>query len=278
MILNPGSAPRGTYFNTPAKEGGDLPVPPTQEEQELAAFETFAKANEAHRPSNFKTTDEWVNSWKNLRASYTRATQELADLKKKAEPPKVEPKKEDSPASLKVPVTPKADESAEIDMDALEAEFEANDGKLTDETRNKLKTNHKLSDSMIDRTIGVMKREAAERVSAAAEVLGGQPELNKLLKWTQTNLSEAEKNAADKGFKSPLWKETLLGLQARMNQGKPPEPGSDVPGKVNSNQGGSVTPYSSVAMMSKDINDPRYRNDPDFRKQVESKIRLGIPA
>lgn len=93
-----------------------------------------------------------------------------------------------------------------------------------------------------------------------------------MIEWASKNLSEGEIQAYNAAVSSGTPEQisfAVEGLYARYSRTVSSPP----PGLIR----GSTTPstgagYTSIAQLQQDMSDPRYKNDPAFRKQVEQKL------
>jgi hypothetical protein len=105
--------------------------------------------------------------------------------------------------------------------------------------------------------------------------VGGKEELDGLLKWADTALSESEKTAANQALQSlntDQAKLVLQGLQSRKAKALGVEPNL-VKGRAT---GVSDAPkgYESTAQWIKDVRSEQYKTDPAFRAKVAAKLRV----
>lgn len=106
------------------------------------------------------------------------------------------------------------------------------------------------------------KRDADRR--AAAERVGGDKNLSAMLEWAKTNLPESERNQITEQLRSQNWSIALDALAHRYQQNQ------KVPGQINNSGSGapSAAPWNSQAERDAAYRDPRYRVDPNYRRQV----------
>ncbi len=162
----------------------------------------------------------------------------------------------------------KVAESAGLDMEALQAEY-AEKQDLSPESKAAL-AKVGISDEVLQSYIRGQEALMAQRDSALLAVVGGEESYGKIATWAQTHLNEAEKTAFNNALAGSTEQATLAmgGLKARYEGavGKEPTLLGGVQG-AGAGQG-----FQSQAEMTKAMRDPRYQNDPAYRKQVEQKL------
>lgn len=242
---------------------GTVVTPPTQAEQEVASLQKAADSGSFKLPDNFKTVQEFYDSYKNLQAHATQVSQENAELKKS----KTETKPVDDLASALE--TPEGETTEGIDWPSIEKELQSK-GDLSPETRKAL-SDAKIPASMIEAQVTAHKIKRAEDAKQAADLVGGQDELQRVLEWGKKNLSKDDASVVSEQLRGPGWKLALLGLAKMAASPKDGEP------RDMTTVGGAASgaePYGSQAEMSRDVRDPRYSQqlDPKFVKAVQARM------
>ena len=111
----------------------------------------------------------------------------------------------------------------------------------------------------------------ATRQSVFSSV-GGEEAYNEMTAWAAENFTKEEVDAYNKAVNSGDTNIAMMavkGLKGRYDATVGFEPTRQVKGS-STKTGSSV--YRSVAELEKDMSDPRYKNDPAFRKDVERKL------
>lgn len=242
---------------------------PTQEQLEIAAIQRSVDTGSFKLPDNIKTAEDLYNSYKNLQSHSTKVAQENAALKAAQEKKAAEPPVDDLASALE---TPEGEQTDGIDWPTVEKELQSK-GDLSPETRKRL-TDAKIPASMIEAQVQAHKQKKAADAQAAADMVGGQDELKRILEWGKSNLSKADAAVVQDQLRGPGWKLALLGL-ANMARNKEP-------GDMTTSNGvaAGVLPYATQAEMTKDIRDPRYTNQTDsaFIKQVQARVQATAKA
>lgn len=155
-----------------------------------------------------------------------------------------------------------------LDFDALTEEF-TNSGELSEETYNKLKESG-IPKEMVD---GYIKGQEAILNQKAQEIyntIGGETEYNSMIAWASENLSENEKVAFNDAINQSdsVASFTIQNLHSRY---KSTQNGKIITGNqpVKINNSG----YETRTDMNRDLNNPAYKKDAQFRNRVEQKIQ-----
>jgi hypothetical protein len=168
-------------------------------------------------------------------------------------------------------------EAVQLLQDASK-EFSDNDSKLSPETIEKL--SQLDSRTLVETWAEYIANQNQESVQAAISqqdadrvmtAIGGQEFYQQMLGWAAENLSPAEVSAYDNVVNngdadSVYW--AALGLKAKYTDAVGFE-GKQVSGKRPSR---SEPGFRSHAELARAIQDPRYRDDPAYRRDVEDKL------
>lgn len=169
-----------------------------------------------------------------------------------------------------------ADENVDFLRNAND-EYWGNDQKLNEETVQKLK--EMPSDQLVEAYLKWTKDQppaVAQPLDQAeadniVKTVGGQEAYNDTLAWAADNLSPEEVAAYDNVVNSGNKDAIFFAVQA-LNQKYRDAVGFEgktVSGKAPKN---SLKGYRSQAELARAISDPRYRNDPAYRLDVEDKL------
>jgi hypothetical protein len=113
----------------------------------------------------------------------------------------------------------------------------------------------------------------AQRTTAVYDSVGGEEAYSAMIAWAGESLSPAEVTAFNKtvnGTDMGSIMFAIRGLKAQYDGSVGFEPSATVRGQTVPKT--SQASYSSIAQLEKDMGDPRYQNDPAFRKEVETKL------
>lgn len=246
-------------------------TPPQEESHEAKMIRKFYTADPSQIPEQFEgDVEKAVEGYKQLQAKFTKASQELAAVKKAAETPP-EPKPEEKPtappAPLKIEDAP-VEETPAVSWESIEEEF-ATTGTVSEDSIVKLTAMLKLpSRNFIDAHVAYMKDKREQAHKQAQDIAGGVENYNKVLAWAAKALSQAEKAALNASLNSPGWELAWTGLVTKFNKvntdGANPRPNAP----VATGGGDEVLPWGSQAEMTAAIRDPRYRLDPAYQAMV----------
>lgn len=154
--------------------------------------------------------------------------------------------------------------------DRLMADLTAGD-EVSDDTRRAFVD--LVGETMADRVI----EDATSNIQAAQQEafdhVGGQDKMGELLKWASENLSQADRDFYNKGLASPAFRDALDGLIAKRAKANPTANEGQLQ-SGNSHPGGDVVGYRSKAQRTADMQDPRYKKDPSFRRMVAAKVAV----
>jgi len=157
----------------------------------------------------------------------------------------------------------------------------ASSGELSDDSRNAAAEMMGVDREVVDIYVEGYKAKNRAQYSTAANVVGGQDSLNTILKWSATNLSEAERINVNNQLLGPNSEMVLLGLKAKYDAANPATPSKQArsaePKNVKQAATGAVKAgpevFPSRLHMNAAMNDPRYSRDPGYRAQVEARMQ-----
>jgi hypothetical protein len=260
--------------------------------REAQAFETYVNANNVPVPGNFKSVGDWFNALKSAQGEYTKARQEISELKKKVMPepekapeqPKVEPPPT-IPEELRIPEPP-AEPTPQPVQNLLtqeewakySTEFAVN-GTLSDVSRSAIKEKLNVPDFVIDDFMQGQKARLQQAYSEAANKVGGKDTLARVFDWASKNLSKQEQATVNAALATSSWEVTLLGLKskyetaqsAKVTSQEPPKSTTTKIGVASTNTTNTL-PYGTKAEFYAERSDPRFKSDPKFRQTVELRM------
>ena len=225
-------------------------------------------------PENFKSVEDYVKSYDDLRSDHTKKSQELAEFKKGAPvtDPALLPPGEEAPAVEEAPEVAKSAVPGVPDatMQAI-SDYAHEHGSLAAE-HYKVLSDAGYDAATVDNYMAGQLASSQGQEAALINAGGGQESVESMFAWAATNMSEAEidqyNTKFDGGGADGIM--AMEHLKARYeNSGE--APGRRVSGAV-AQPGGATDTYTSNAQMTSDINDPRYKTDPAYRQAVAEKI------
>ena len=185
----------------------------------------------------------------------------------------------EAPTNTELPdAVPEADTGALTDqqMGDYFTQYVENEGVLPENSYAELEKMG-YTKQMVDTFIAGVNAQKDGVDSAVYEVAGGQEGFEKMLPWLVENLSAAEKSAyenAQQSLDSAKAAELMVSFKARYEAANGSPPSMTIEGK----SGGGEGAYKSPQEMTKDMQDPRYRNDPAWRQMVRNKIANAGPG
>lgn len=266
--------------------------------REAQAFETYVNANNVAVPQNFKSVGDWFNALKSAQGEYTKARQEISELKKQTiQPQAVETKAQEQlkeqpiptiPEELRIPDKPvenvkSAEQAAQVILTQEEwskysTEFTVN-GTLSDESRSVIKQKLNVPDFVIDDFMQGQKARLQQAYAEAANRVGGKDILARVFDWASKNLTPVEQATVNASLATPSWEVTLLGLKSKYETSQAGKITATEPAKTNAVKVGQSTtqaisnlPYNSKAEFYTERSDPRFKSDPKFRQAVELRM------
>ena len=176
----------------------------------------------------------------------------------------------------------------DFDMTALAEEFQK-DGKLSEESYKELDENG-FSRELVDTYIRGVQSAAAEagelakeHVDAIIAEVGGLEKFEAVMKWADGKLSQEEKDAYNKaatGSDPVVARLVVQGLVSRYEREYGHTPTLMKGGKTSVSAGGAAPDtegFPDRSSMIQAMRDPRYGNDPEYTRSVESRVlRSGL--
>jgi hypothetical protein len=248
----------------------DQPLDQAPQDREAQPVqENPAEAPKAERP-------EWLpekfKSVEDLAKAY-------GELEKKISQPKQEAPKEGEPAQLDEQLkegeeqeAEKAPDASKVDLTPFHNEW-AEKGELTPESFDKLEKMGFPKELVQQYITGFQATQQQEAQSIYKET-GGEESYRAMTQWAAQNMSQAEINAYDAlvtGGDINAARIAAKGLYAQYvaANGQPPKL---IGGQPKGTSG--VQAFRSTAEVVKAMSDPRYANDPAFRKDVERRLEM----
>lgn len=150
--------------------------------------------------------------------------------------------------------------------------FWENGGELTDEWYTKL-ADKGYPKELVDEYIAGQKAIGAQSDNSAYELVGGQEAYDKMVEWASTNYDDSQVKAYNDAIDSgdAARRDLAIGaLRAAYERANGVMPARRVGGSSPANAG--VAPFESEAQVTAAMRDPRYREDPAFRAEVERRL------
>ena len=157
---------------------------------------------------------------------------------------------------------------AGLDFDAFSEEYRQN-GELSDDAYQTLE-DAGIPRAIVDQFIQASEAQGEYTRMQILSEFGGEEQYGDMVNWASQNWSEEQIQTYDRIMNSgdlDMIRMAVNGLQSQYGMNS--EPTRTVGGQTSSNSGAV---YRSVSEMMADMQDPRYQDDPAFRKDVEAKL------
>lgn len=242
------------------------PQPPSEEQQahDAAMLEKAAQLENAGQerpewlPEKFKSAEDMARAYSELEKKMGSNDQPA-----------------DTDGDIPNPETATASEVADVlgskgvDFDSLQSEYNEQGG-LSDSAYEKLEAAG-FPKSLVDTWIAGQQAIANDTNDRVFGSVGGEQNYNQMVEWAADTLPPAEIDAYNKAMDSGdinMINMAVNGLAARYRSEVGTEPNL-VRGENASTSGGS---FQSAAELTAAMRDPRYQNDPAYRKAVADKL------
>ncbi len=232
-------------------------------QDETTAEKPVEQSVETSKPEGLP---EKFNSVEDLAKSYSELEKKLGESKPEETP---QPKQEE-PKTEDLEIANKAAESAGLNVQDLQAEFD-NSGELKAESYEAL-DKAGIPKEYVDQFIAGQLAMRENLVSDVKGVAGGEDTYAEMMQWASNNLSESEKNAYNNAVNATdieSIKLAVTGLKARYESANGIEP-TLAKGKASpSTEGG----FRSWAEVTEAMADARYTKDIAYQDDVKRKIQ-----
>lgn len=227
-----------------------------------------AKVEEVKRPEGlpekFKTVEDMAKSYSELESKL--GAEDKSFENEKTQP---ESKKDTLEIEPDQKAAEKAVESAGLNMDALQTEYNEK-GTLDDKSFDALEKAG-IPKSYVDAFIQGQEAVATQMQNTIKAEVGGEESYTEIVTWAKDALNPQEIAAFNKTVNSndlEAVKLAVTGLKARHDAVNGTDP-KLISGKAGTDTGGG---YNSWAQVTAAMKDARYENDPAFRAEVQDKI------
>jgi hypothetical protein len=227
-----------------------------------------AKVEEVKRPEGlpekFKTVEDMAKSYSELESKLGAEDKSFENEKTE-----VEPKKDTLEIEPDQKAAEKAVESAGLNMDALQTEYNEK-GTLDDKSFDALEKAG-IPKSYVDAFIQGQEAVATQMQNTIKAEVGGEESYTEIVTWAKDALNPQEIAAFNKTVNSndlEAVKLAVTGLKARHDAVNGTNP-KLISGKAGTDTGGG---YNSWAQVTAAMKDARYESDSAFRAEVQDKI------
>jgi hypothetical protein len=256
---------------TEAPEGHDEKMVAAYEESQQAAAGTDTSTAESEEDGDekilgkFESQDQLIEAYRSLEAKLSQGTQAQGESEQGDSTGEPEGGEQERTQAAEEAV-----EKAEgVDMDSLSKEY-FEKGDLAAESYEALEKAG-IPRQMVEEYIQGQEARANQYQDQALQEVGGEEEFAKISEWAASNLSgeQIERYNSAVGSDDPArMQEAVKALAFEYGRARPSEPG--LLGGGNNHSAGDR--FDSVAQLTEAMSDPRYQNDPAFRKEVEQKL------
>jgi len=253
----------------------DVAIPTLEEEAaKYDNLDSSAEDRPEWLPEKFKSAEDLARAYSELEKKL--GTRTPAQEEKVAETNSTEEAEADTGEGDEQE-TPTAEEQARevtekagLNFDELSKSY-WEDGSLTEAQYAKL-DEAGIPKAIVDQFIAGQEALIDSTRQSVFNSVGGENNYNAMTEWAANNFSPEEiaaYNGAVNSGDSASAMMAVKGLKARFDATVGFEPQREVRGETA--RAGATT-YRSISEMEKDMADPRYKNDPAFRRDVERKL------
>jgi len=231
-----------------------------EQNQTLEVSEDGTRVEVKSNDDTSKSTDETRPEW--LPEKFASA-EDLAKAYSELE------KKQSAPQEEIVQNTEEQSQPETSEMTKFYTEYSQN-GELSEKSYNEL-SKMGLDKNLVDGYIAGQQAIANSEVKMVHDTVGGEENYSKVIEYAKNNLTEAEQNAFNETLDTGSIEQVKFAVQAIANRAgvSGEQPQQMINGDTNDV---STEVFESVAQVTEAMNDPRYANDPAYRKQVELKL------
>jgi len=237
-------------------------IKPTEETSDKPIEESKTNRPE-WLPEKFKSPEDMAKAYGELENKLGQS--ETKEVKES------ESKKETKESDLSIDKAEEAVESAGLNMDTLQQEYNEN-GQLDEKSYTALEKAG-IPKDYVDAFIKGQEAIATQTANTLKQEVGGAEAYKSMMSWASDNLSEAEINAYNttvNGKDLEATKLAIAGLNARFKNAEGVEPNlakGDRPSTSN------ASGYRSWAEVTAAMSDPRYSKDEAYQADVQAKIK-----
>jgi hypothetical protein len=241
------------------------------DKQEADALEQYRRSeleanDHTQYAGKFKSAEDLEKAYLELQKKLGQKDEGVEDDSIQEETVEPEPETEQSPVSKRVDFLKEASD-----------EYYSNDNELKPETIQKLK--EMPSEELIEAYLELQKNNpvaqaqplSADAAKTIVDSVGGQDAYNDTLSWAADNLKPEEVAAYDNVVNSGNKDAIFFAVQALNQRYKDSVgfEGQQISGRAPKS---TVKGFRSNAELANAISDPRYRNDPAYRYDIEQKL------
>ena len=156
-------------------------------------------------------------------------------------------------------------------IDSATNEFIEN-GELTDKSFKALEEQG-LPREIVEAYVAGQRALMENQVNQVKATVGGEENYNAMAEWAAENLDQSELDAFNEVVESGSINQAQMAVRGLYSQFA--SAGGKAPNLIQGNTSGSaVKPFNSAAQVTEAMRDPRYKNDPAYRKTVEDRLAV----
>ena len=156
-------------------------------------------------------------------------------------------------------------------IDSATNEFIEN-GELTDKSFKALEEQG-LPREIVEAYVAGQQALMENQVNQVKATVGGEENYNAMAEWAAENLDQSELDAFNEVVESGSINQAQMAVRGLYSQFA--SAGGKAPNLIQGNTSGSaVKPFNSAAQVTEAMRDPRYKNDPAYRKTVEDRLAV----
>ena len=156
-------------------------------------------------------------------------------------------------------------------IDSATNEFIEN-GELTDKSFKALEEQG-LPREIVEAYVAGQRALMENQVNQVKATVGGEENYNAMAEWASEHLDQNELDAFNEVVESDSINQAQMAVRGLYSQFA--SAGGKAPNLIQGNTSGSaVKPFNSAAQVTEAMRDPRYKNDPAYRKTVEDRLAV----
>ena len=145
-------------------------------------------------------------------------------------------------------------------------------GELTDKSFKALE-DQGLPREIVEAYVAGQRALMENQVNQVKATVGGEENYNAMAEWAAENLDQSELDAFNEVVESGSINQAQMAVRGLYSQFA--SAGGKAPNLIQGNTSGSaVKPFNSAAQVTEAMRDPRYKNDPAYRKTVEDRLAV----
>ena len=130
-----------------------------------------------------------------------------------------------------------------------------------------------LARNLVEAYVAGQRALMENQVNQVKATVGGEENYNAMAEWASEHLDQSELDAFNEVVESGSINQAQMAVRGLYSQFA--SAGGKAPNLIQGNTSGSaVKPFNSAAQVTEAMRDPRYKNDPAYRKTVEDRLAV----